>query len=86
MDRLVNWIDQLPGPSGVMYAFALLVAVVFNHWLFWIEGPPAVGAVFSLLARVMVYADLRAIVGLDPQAGLLPATGIGLYLALLCGL
>lgn len=38
MDRLIDWIDRLPGPSALFYIALYLVAVAAVHVAQWVDG------------------------------------------------
>jgi hypothetical protein len=45
IDRLIIWIDDLPGPVGVFYALCTLALIALVVLLFWIDGGVPLGSV-----------------------------------------
>jgi hypothetical protein len=37
-DRLISWIDRLPGPNPVIYVIGYFASVLFTHIIIWIDG------------------------------------------------
>ena len=48
IDRLIHWIEGLPGPSWLYYLVGLIVSLVIVNGVFWLDGSLAVGTFHSL--------------------------------------
>ncbi len=58
IDRLVVWIDHLPGPAWLFYVLSVLVIALLSLAVFWIDGGLRPGSIDSLLAAtgiIVVY-------------------------------
>lgn len=44
IDRLVQWASDLPGPAWLAYVLVLLINILLNHLVFWIDGGLKPGA------------------------------------------
>jgi hypothetical protein len=45
VDRLINWVDKLPGPAWVAYLGGLLTAILLSHAARWIDRSLPAGSV-----------------------------------------
>lgn len=45
VDRLINWVDKLPGPAWIAYLGGLLTAILLSHAVRWIDGSLPPGSV-----------------------------------------
>jgi hypothetical protein len=50
IDRLVVWIDHLPGPAWLFYVLSVLVIALLSLAVFWIDGGLRPGSIDSLIA------------------------------------
>lgn len=48
MDRLVRWIDQLPGPAWMFYLLGTALLALLANAIFWIDGSLPLGSIDSL--------------------------------------
>ena len=55
VDRLLDWIDALPGPTWVLYTAVLLAIALATHAVAWAEGLARVGTFDPLLTSLAVY-------------------------------
>jgi len=44
IDRLIQWISLIPGPSWVSYIAALIAFALMNNAVFWVDGSLAAGS------------------------------------------
>lgn len=54
IDRLIEWIDDLPGPTWVFYALVFLIDAVTNNAMFWIDGSMPVGS-FDPISTIFAF-------------------------------
>jgi hypothetical protein len=48
IDRLIQWIDRLPGPSWVFYVLGVLVLMLLINAILWIDGSVPAGSFGSI--------------------------------------
>ncbi|MBM4409144.1 MAG: hypothetical protein FJ038_11260 [Chloroflexi bacterium] len=55
VDRLIRWIEALPGPAWVTYAVAFAAVLLGTHLPAWADGFLPLGAVDAYLASLAIY-------------------------------
>ncbi len=71
IDRLIQWIDRIPGPSWLFYVAALLAFALLNNAIFWVDGSLAPGSFdlvgildsFFIVFPVALYHHLSLVAG-----------------------
>src|SRR6187455_3006894 len=50
MDRLIAWIERLPFPAWLFYLVVLLIGLLIEHIIEWMDGSLPIGSISPALA------------------------------------
>ena len=68
VDRLVAWLDRLPGPAWLTYLALGAIGIVVGNAISWLEGDPLTLTVYWSVFGLFPVAELRLIRHLDRVA------------------
>jgi hypothetical protein len=55
IDRLIAWIDHLPGPAWLFYVLGVMAMAFIGNAMFWIDGSMPVGSVDTLATLFSIF-------------------------------